>query len=223
MVIPIKRIECNPAQKLRLSFGAGQWATDEGIRKIIEEDGAGAYYGLVDAGHTLEAGQRNEATRKVFQQVFGRSPDELPGPAAQWDFGRIVAERFARTHDRTFLPPQLVVSCWGWPWPGGGPFDPPEKYRVRAHENVPRIGLGAWFWKDRIGNDLDSLGLALFGAGLTIRYGLSWSPLAPPFRNVHCYLRFGLEVRNLVAPSWVRDGCSQAVAVRAGQGGRRIG
>lgn len=208
-VIPIGKLACGPGQIDEITKAVGQQASAAAVKRVMEEDGAETYYTLVDS-HLFLKSPRTAATRQLFGQVFGVAPELKPYAGAAWDLGRVVAERFLRTHQMTVMP-GLEMSCWGWPWPSAT-ADAPFTYRVRAEENVPKLALGLGYWRDRVANDLDSLGAAVLGGALTIRYGLSWNPIAPPIRNVHCYLRFAFEVQGRTPPAWIRDNCSHEVA-----------
>jgi hypothetical protein len=102
------------------------------------------------------------------------------------------------------------ISCWGYPWPGGG-TDLPAGYMVKALPRRERVGLGALFWQAWAKSDGVSLAAAMLIAGLVIRYGISYRLLAPPLRNIHCYVKYALDMLGYPLPQWVRDKCSQVV------------
>jgi hypothetical protein len=89
----------------------------------------------------------------------------------------------------TMFSSSIRISCFGWPWPGGG-IDRPAEYMVKTFPKRERVVLEElrdWRWSLSELSDA-----ALLIAGLVIRYGVSYRMLAPLLRNIHCYVKYGL-------------------------------
>ncbi len=185
--------------------------TADGVRIAIHGAHDSVFADLTDDVAPPRAGLtevRTPLTIERFRAAFGRSPDERTGPGAA-DLGTIVAARLGGAR-RTMFSSSVRISCWGWAWPGGG-LDRPGGYLVRTMPGVERVALGDLFWRQVAVGDRVSPGCGMVIAGLVIRYGLSYQPLARPFRNIHCYLKYGLTMLGHPVPAWVDAKCSAGI------------
>jgi len=208
------RVECSAAQLavIRAVVGPGTLITDAVVRAAIQSAHDRVFSDLTDPGMPPRkslAAPRSTVTQERFKAAFGRSPDELPWRGARWDLGRIVAARLGGARV-TMFSSSIRISCFGWPWPGGG-VDRPADYMVKTLPNQERVALGALFWRSFAAGDAVSQGAAMLIAGLVIRYGLSYRMLAPPLRNIHCYVKYGLLMLQHPIPQWVEDKCRAEV------------
>ncbi len=106
----------------------------------------------------------------------------------------------------TMFSSSIRISCFGWLWPGGG-LDRPTDYMVKTFPKQERVALSALFWRSFATGDVVSQGAAMLIAGLVIRYGVSYQMLAPPLRNIHCYVKYSLLMLQHPIPQWVEDKC----------------
>ncbi len=152
---------------------------------------------------------RSLITIQRFTEAFGKSPDALPWRGARRDLGWIVATRLGGA-SKTMFSSSVRISCWGWFWPGGG-VDRPNDYMVKALPRQERVALGGLFWRAWNSGDRESMAAAILIAGLVIRYGISYQQLAPPLRNIHCYVKYALTMLGHPVPQWATDKCPQVV------------
>src|SRR5262249_4095005 len=197
--------ECSAAQlaAIRSVVGPGTVITDPVIRLAIQSAHDNVFSDLTDPGMPPRkslAAPRSTVTQERFKAAFGRSPDELPWRGARWDLGRIVAARLGGARV-TMVSRSIRVSWFRWPGAGGG-VDRPAAYMVKTLPNQERVALGALFWRSFAAGDAVSQGAAMLIAGLVIRYGLSYRMLAPPLRNIHCYVKYGLLMLQHPIPQW---------------------
>ena len=183
------RVQCTLAQRAAIQniVGPGTVITDTVIRGAIQSAHDDMFPDLTDPSMPPRQSlvePRSLLAKERFKASFGRSPDALPWPGARWDLGRIVAARLAGARV-TMFSISLRISCFGWPWSGGG-TDRPMDYMVKALPNRERVALGALFWRSFAAGDVVSEGAAILIAGMVMRYGLSYRMLAPPLCNVHC-------------------------------------
>src|SRR5262249_9628046 len=141
--------ECSAAQlaAIRSVVGPGTVITDPVIRLAIQSAHDNVFADLTDPGMPPRqslAAPRSSVTQERFKAAFGRSPDELPWRGARWDLGRIVAARLGGARV-TIFSSSIRISCFGWPWPGGG-GDRPADYMVKTFPKLERVALGALFW-----------------------------------------------------------------------------
>ena len=92
-----------------------------------------------------------------------------------------------------------------------GPFEESLAGALSVSAAVVGVALGALFWRSFAAGDAVSQGAAILIAGLVIRYGVSYRMLAPPFRNIHCYVKYGLLMLQRKIPQWVDDKCRAEV------------
>jgi hypothetical protein len=208
------KVQCTAAQRstIQTIVGPGTAITDAVVRMAIQSAHDKIFADLTDPDMPPRkslAAPRSLLTKERFKSAFGRSPDDLPWRGARWDLGRIVATRLGGARE-TMFSSSIRISCFGWPWPGGG-VDRPADYMVKTLPKRERVALGALFWKAYAGGDDVSQGAALVIAGLVIRYGVSYDLLAPPLRNIHCYIKYGLLMLQQPVPQWVENKCPQMV------------
>ncbi len=208
------QVQCSAAQLAAIQnvVGPGTTITDAVVRGAIRSAHNNVFHDLT--GDDMPPRQslpspRNDLTKVRFKVAFGRSPDELPWRGARWDLGRIVATRLAGARV-TMFSSSIRISCFGWPWPGGG-VDRPADYMIKTLPKRERVALGALFWGSFATGDAVSQGAAMLIAGLVIRYGVSYRMLAPPFGNIHCYVKYGLLMLQHPIPQWVEDKCRAEV------------
>lgn len=156
----------------------------------------------------LLAAPRNVITIDRFKRAFGVLPDSLPWRGARLDHGQLVEQRLHGA--RRTLGGVVRISCFGYPYPGGG-ADRPMNYLVKALPDVARVGLGALFWRAFRDGDDESMGAAMLVAGLVMRYGISYRPDAQPLRNIHCYVKYCLLMLQRRVPAWVDAKCGEVV------------
>ena len=189
--------------------------TDAAIRVAIQSAHDNIFPDLTDDAmppvQALLSSPRTPITVERFKAAFGKSPDDLPWRGARWNLGRIVATRLRGARISMFSS-SVRISCFGWPWPGGG-VDKPMLYMVKTLPKLERVALGALFWRSFAANDQVSQGSAILIAGLVMRYGVSYRILAPPLQNIHCYLKYGLSMLQQPLPQFVADKCSTGVSV----------
>ncbi len=217
IVVVRSLVQCSEAQlaEIRKVVGPGITVTGDTVRLALAKVHNGIWFDLVDR----EAAPRSELLKSLrsattiqqFTDAFGAGapPDRKPWHGAKWDLGRIVAARLGGA-GKTMFSSSLRISCWGWPWPGGG-ADRPAGYMVKALPNRERVALGALFWQSWAKGDAVSPAAALLAAGLVIRYGVSYSLLAPPLRNLHCYLKYAISALGHPVPQWVDAKCAQQI------------
>jgi hypothetical protein len=208
------KVQCTAAQLAAVQHvvGPGIVITDAVVRGAIQSAHNKVFHDLTDAGmppRQALTSPRSLLTKERFKAAFGRSPDELPWRGARWDLGRIVAARLEGAR-ATMFSSSIRISCFGWPWPGGG-LDRPAEYMVKTLPKRERVALGALFWRSFATGDAVSQGAALVIAGLVIRYGVSYRMMAPPLRNIHCYVKYGLLMLQHPIPQWVEDKCRAEV------------
>lgn len=204
------QIQCTAAQltTIQAVVGPGTVITDAVVRGAIGSAHNNVFSDLTDPGmppRQALTSPRSLITKERFRAAFGRSPEELPWRGARWDLGRIVATRLGGAR-ATMFSSSIRISCFGWPWPGGG-LDRPADYMVKTLPKRERVALGALFWRSFANGDAVSQGAAILIAGLVIRYGVSYRMLAPPLRNIHCYVKYGLLMLQHPIPQWVEDKC----------------
>jgi hypothetical protein len=208
------RLQCTTAQlgSIRTALG-GVAVSGADVASAVAQAHNSIWIDLVDVAKPPRAellkSPRTLITIERFREAFGRSPDELPWRGARWDLGRIVATRLGGA-SRTMFSSSVRISCWGWAWPGGG-SDRPNGYMVRALPRQERVALGALFWRAWNSGDRESMAAAILIAGLVIRYGVSYQQLAPPLRNIHCYVKYALTMLGHPVPRWATDKCPQVV------------
>jgi hypothetical protein len=210
------RVQCTAAQRAAIQnvVGPGTAITDAVVRMAIQSAHNHIFSDLTDLvmpPRQSLVGPRSVLTKERFKAAFGRSPDEFPWRGARWDLGRIVAARLGGARV-TMFSSSIRISCFGWPWPGGG-VDRPAAYLVKALPKLERVALGALFWRSFATGDRVSQGAAMLIAGLVIRYGVSSQMLASPLQNVHCYVKYGLLMLQHPIPQWVEDKCWSGVMV----------
>jgi len=208
------KVQCTVAQLATIQnvVGLGTTITDAVVRGAIQSAHDNVFSDLTDAGmppRQALTSPRSLLTKERFKAAFGRSPDELPWRGARWDLGRIVAARLLGVR-ATMFSSSIRISCFGWPWPGGG-VDRPADYMVKTLPKQERVALGALFWRSFATGDAVSQGTAMLIAGLVIRYGVSYQMLARPLRNIHCYVKYGLLMLQHPIPQWVEDKCRAEV------------
>jgi hypothetical protein len=208
------RVQCTAAQLAVIQnvVGPGTVITDAIVRGAIQSAHDKVFADLTDPNMPPRqslATPRSTLTTERFKTAFGRSPDDLPWRGARWDLGRIVAARLEGAR-KTMFSSSIRISCFGWPWPGGGP-DHPADYMVKTLPRQERVALGALFWRSFATGDIVSQGASMLIAGLVIRYGVSYRMLAPPLRNIHCYVKYGLLMLQHPIPQWVEDKCRAEV------------
>ena len=204
------KVQCTAAQIARIQavVGGGIPITGDGVRLAIQTAHDKVFPDLTDPEMPPRkglTGTRSLQTKERFRQAFGKSPDELPWRGARWDLGRIVATRLGGARV-TMFSSSIRISCFGYPWPGGG-LDRPNDYMVKTLPKRERVGLGALFWRAFAAGDTISQGASILIAGLVIRYGVSYRMLAPPLRNIHCYVKYGLLMLQQPIPQWVEMKC----------------
>lgn len=204
------RVQCTAAQLAAIQnvVGPGTAMTEAAVRMAIQTAHDKVFADLTDPDMPPRkslAAPRSPLTRERFRTAFGKSPDELPWRGARWDLGRIVATRLGGAR-KTMFSSSIRISCFGWPWSGGG-VDRPADYMVKTLPKVERVALGALFWRSFASGDTVSQGAALLIGGLVIRYGVSYQMLARPLRNIHCYVKYGLLMLQQPVPQWVEDKC----------------
>jgi len=208
------KVQCAAAQiaKIQAIVGPGTTMTDAVIRNAIQSAHDNVFPDLTDPATPPRlglTGTRSLQTKERFRQAFGQSPDDLPWRGARSDLGRIVATRLGGAR-MTMFSSSIRISCFGYPWPGGG-LDRPNDYMVKTLPKLERVGLGALFWRAFATGDTVSQGASILIAGLVIRYGVSYRMLALPLRNIHCYVKYGLLMLQQPIPQWVEMKCSTAV------------
>jgi hypothetical protein len=208
------RVQCTAAQLAIIQnvVGPGTVITDAVVRGAIQSAHDKVFADLTDPNMPPRqslATPRSTLTTERFKAAFGRSPDDLPWRGARWDLGRIVAARLEGARV-TMFSSSIRISCFGWPWPEGG-VDRPADYMVKTFPKRERVALGALFWRSFAAGDTVSQGAAILIAGLVIRYGVSYRMLAPPLRNIHCYVKYGLLMLQHPIPQWVEDKCRAEV------------
>jgi hypothetical protein len=208
------RVQCTAAQIAAIQnvVGPGIVITDAIVRQAIQSAHDNVFSDLTDPGMPPRqslASPRNMLTPVRFKSAFGRSPEDLPWRGARWDLGRIVAARFGGARV-TMFSSSIRISCFGWVWSGGG-VDRPADYMVKTLPKRERVALGALFWRSFATGDVVSQGAAMVIAGLVIRYGVSYRMLAPPLRNIHCYIKYGLLMLRHPIPQWVENKCRAEV------------
>jgi hypothetical protein len=206
------RVQCTAVQLAAIRNIVGPGITDAVVRGAIQSAHDNIFSDLTDPGMPPRqslATPRSLLTRERFRAAFGKSPDELPWRGARSDLGRIVAARLGGAR-ATMFSSSIRISCFGWPWPGGG-VDRPVDYMVKALPKRERVALGALFWRSFATGDAVSQGAAMLIAGLVIRYGISYRMVAPPLRNIHCYVKYGLLMLQRPIPQWVDDKCRAEV------------
>ncbi len=204
------RVQCTAAQLAAIQniVGPGIPISDAVVRGAIQSAHDNVFADLTDPGMPPRqslASPRSLLTKERFRAAFGRSPDELPWRGARWDLGRIVAARLGGARV-TMFSSSIRISCFGWPWQGGG-VDRPAAYMVKTLPKRERVALGALFWRSFATGDAVSQGAAMLIGGLVIRYGVSYLMLARPLRNIHCYVKYGLLMLQHPIPQWVEDKC----------------
>ena len=207
-------IQCSAGQRTTIQniVGPGTVMTDDVIRSAILSAHDNVFPDLTDPSMPpvqALSSPRTPITVQRFKAAFGKSPDDLPWRGARWDLGRIVATRLGGARKSMFSS-SVRISCFGWPWPGGG-VDQPMLYMVKTLPKRERVALGALFWRSFAANDQVSQGAAILIAGLVMRYGISYRILAPPLRNIHCYVKYGLSMLQHPIPQWVDDKCRAEV------------
>ncbi|MGH7773675.1 MAG: hypothetical protein ACREQA_15730 [Candidatus Binatia bacterium] len=207
-------VQCTAAQLAAIQniVGPGTTITDAVVRGAIQSAHNNIFPDLTDPGMPPRqslASPRSGLTEVRFKAAFGRSPDELPWRGARSDLGRIVAARLGGAR-ATMLSSSIRISCFGWPWPGGG-VDRPADYMVKTLPKRERVALGALFWRSFANGDAVSQGAAILIAGLVIRYGISYRMLGRPLRNIHCYVKYGLLMLQHPIPQWVDNNCRAEV------------
>lgn len=213
--LPIRsRVQCTAAQLAAIQnvVGPGIVITDAVVRGAIRSAHNKIFSDLTDPGMPPRqslARPRSMFTKEQFKVAFGRSPDELPWRGARWDLGRIVAARLGGARV-TMFSSSIRISCFGWVWPGGG-VDRPADYMVKTLPKREQVALGALFWRSFATGDEVSQGAAMVIAGLVIRYGVSYQMLAPPLRNIHCYIKYGLLMLRHPIPQWAENKCRAEV------------
>lgn len=212
----IATIGRNQGQQVRIERYAPDGVTllDLTLYTVIDvhDDEPKVFHDLTYAGmppRQALTSPRSLLTKERFKAAFGRSPDELPWRGARWDLGRIVAARLGGARV-TMFSSSIRISCFGWLWPDGG-LDRPAEYMVKTLPKRDRVALGALFWRSFASSDAVSQGAAILIAGLVIRYGVSYRMLAPPLRNIHCYVKYGLLMLQHKIPQWVEDKCRAEV------------
>jgi len=214
MLLVRSKVQCTAAQltAIRSVVGSGITITDTVVRMAIQAAHDNVFPDLTDPAmpprQKLES-PRTLATKERFKAAFGSSPDDFPWRGARADLGQIVATRLSGAR-ATMFSSSIRISCFGWPWPGGG-VDRPEDYMVKTLPNVERVALGALFWKAFATGDAVSQGAAILIAGLVIRYGVSYLMLARPLHNIHCYVKYGLLMLQHPIPQWVDNKCRAEV------------
>ena len=208
------RVQCTAAQLAAIQgvVGPGTAVTDAVVRGAIQSAHDKIFSDLTDPDMPPRQSlvtPRSLLTKERFRAAFGSSPDDFPWRGARWDLGRIVATRLGGAR-ATMFSSSIRISCFGWPWPGGG-VDRPADYMVKTLPRQERVALGALFWKGFATGDAVSQGAAMLIAGLVIRYGVSYRMLARPLRNIHCYVKYGLLMLQQPIPQWVEDKCRAEV------------
>lgn len=207
------RLQCSAAQLNAIRGVLGPAVTPETVANAVAQAHNNLWLDLTDP----EGAPRSELlkatptprTEALFTNAFGIGPTKLPWRGARRNLGWIVATRLGGAR-KTMFSSSIRISCWGYPWPGGGP-DLPNGYMVKALPRRERVGLGALFWQAFGAGDRTSMAAAILTAGLVIRYGVSYRLLAPPLRNLHCYIKYALSMLNFPLPQWVSDKCPQVV------------
>jgi hypothetical protein len=201
------RLQCSAAQlaAIKSALGPGTVVTADTIATAVAQDD-GLSLLLADLPrYKLLVPTPSANTVSVFTQAFGQAPTKLPRPEAKQNLGWIVATRLGGARD-AMLSCSVRISCWGWPWSGGG-LDRPMDYMVKALPKQARVALGALFWRAVAQTDRDSVAAAMLAAGLVIRYGVSYQMLAQPLSNLHCYLKYSLMMLGRPVPPWVTAKC----------------
>jgi hypothetical protein len=214
MLVVRSQVQCTTAQiaAIQSVVGPGTAITGAAVRLAIQSAHDQVFADLTDPGmppREALAAPRSLLTKERFKTAFGRSPDELPWRGARWDLGRIVAARLGGARV-TMFSSSVRISCFGWPWSGGG-VDRPADYMVKTLPKRERVALGALFWRSFATGDTVSQGAAMLIAGLVIRYGVSYQILAPPLRNIHCYVKYGLLMLQHPIPQWVEAKCPKII------------
>lgn len=214
MLLVRSLVQCTAGQRATIQaiVGPGIPITDGAVRLAIQNAHDAVFADLTDASmppRQALSGPRTLKTRERFRAAFGRSPEDLPWRGARWDLGRIVATRLSGARASMFSS-SVRISCFGWPWTGAG-GDRPMDYMVKVLPRQERVALGALFWRSFAAGDVVSQGAAILVAGLVMRYGLSYRMLAPPLRNIHCYVKYGLLMLQHPIPQWVEDKCRAEV------------
>ena len=214
MLLVRSRVQCAAAQLTAIQnvVGPGIAITDTVVRVAIQSAHDNVFPDLTDPDMPPRqslVSPRSPLTKERFKAAFGRSPDELPWRGARWDLGRIVAARLGGARV-TMFSSSIRISCFGWPWPGGG-VDRPADYMVKTFPKLERVALGALFWRSFATGDAVSQGAAILIAGLVIRYGVSYRMMAPPLRNIHCYVKYCLLMLQRKIPQWVENKCRAEV------------
>lgn len=210
-------VQCSAAQRTTIQniVGPGTVMNDAAIRGAIQAAHDNIFPDLTDDTmppvQALLSSPRTPLTVERFKIAFGKSPNDLPWRGARWDLGRIVATRLQGARKSMFSS-SVRISCFGWPWPGGG-VDQPMLYMVKTLPKRERVALGALFWQRFAANDQVSQSASIVIAGLVMRYGVSYRMLAPPLRNIHCYVKYGLLMLQHPIPSWVEAKCATATVV----------
>lgn len=209
------RVQCTAGQRTTIQniVGAAPLMTDAIVRGAIQNAHDNVFPDLTDPVmppvQALLSVSRTPITVERFRAAFGKSPDDLPWRGARWNLGRIVATRLRGARTSMFSS-SVHISCFGWPWPGGG-VDRPMLYMVKTLPKRERVALGALFWRSFATGDQVSQGAAILIAGLVMRYGVSYRILAPPLRNIHCYVKYGLSMLQHPIPQWVEEKCRAEV------------
>jgi hypothetical protein len=208
------RLQCSAAQLAALKAALG-WASAVNMNDIataVANAHDGLWLNLTDpAGlprRELLVPTPSASTVSMFTQAFGQAPTKLPWPGAKQSLGWIVATRLGGAR-AAMLSCSMKISCWGWPWSGGG-VDRPADYMVKALPGQERVALGALFWRAIGPADWVSPAAAMLAAGLVIRYGVSYQALAKPLENLHCHLKYALSMLGHPVPTWVKAKCPQS-------------
>lgn len=208
------KTQCTAAQLARIQgVIPGATVTNDFVGLAIARAHNGIWLDLTDDAGPARAELLKPTltldTVSKFTNAFGQSPTKLPWRGARRNLGWIVATRLGGAR-RTMFSSSVRISCWGYPWPGGG-VDLPMDYMVKALPKRERVGLGALFWRAAAKPDQVQMAAAILAAGLVIRYGVSYRVIAPPLGNLHCYLKYALSMLGHPIPPWVTDKCPQVV------------
>jgi hypothetical protein len=208
------RLQCSAAQRAAIAaaLGPGAVVTPDSIALAVQQAHNNLWLDLTDPDgpprRDILVAAPSPTTVSLFTQAFGAAPTALPWRGARRNLGWVVATRLGGAR-RTMFSSSIRISCWGWPFPGGG-VDRPMDYMVKALPGRECIALGALFWRAVAKSDRVSMASAILAAGLVIRYGVSYRMLAAPLSNLHCYVKYALSMVGQPVPQWVSDKCPQA-------------
>ena len=215
IALVLSGLQCSDAQlaAIRAVVGTGVAVTGDTVAFAVGHAHNGIWVDLTDPDNAprselLKPEPTLNAVR-LFTEAFGAAPGDLPWRGARWNLGRIVATRLGGAR-KTMFSSSVRISCWGWPWPGGG-VDRPLGYMVKALPKQERVALGALFWKSGPTSGPVSRAAGMLAAGLVIRYGVSYRAQSPPLGNLHCYLKYAITMLGHPVPQWVSDKCSPVV------------